>query len=72
MIAQTLTAYSFSGAAGSGVNWPVWYGSHIRGNFEQGVDRSMDPEPDGLVIAYLNGSVDFAKWKNLTAGINEG
>jgi len=32
----------------------------------------MDPEPDGLVIAYLDGSVDFAKWKNLTADSHEG
>jgi hypothetical protein len=32
----------------------------------------MDPKPDGLVVAYLDGAVDFVKWKGLTASNHEG
>lgn len=68
----TCFCYDRYGAVGAGGNWPAWYSSHIRGAFENGVGRPMDPEPDGLVVAYLDGSVDFVKWKNLTAVNHEG
>jgi hypothetical protein len=32
----------------------------------------MQPQPDGLVVGYLDGSVNFTKWKNLTASNHEG
>jgi prepilin-type N-terminal cleavage/methylation domain-containing protein len=68
----TCFCYDRFGAVGAGGNWPAWYSSHIRGNFEQGVGRPMAPEPDGLVVGYLDGSVNFVKWKNLTASNHEG
>jgi prepilin-type N-terminal cleavage/methylation domain-containing protein len=68
----TCFCYDRFGAVGSGGNWPAWYSSHIRGNFEQGVGKPMAPQPDGLVVGYLDGSVNFVKWKNLTASNHEG
>ena len=68
----TCFCYDRYGAVGSGGNWPAWYGSHIRGTFQHGIGSPMDPGPDGLVVAYLDGSVDFVKWKSLTAGNHEG
>lgn len=68
----TCFCYDRYGAVGGGGNWPAWYGSHIRNTFQHGIGRPMEPEPDGLVVAYLNGAVDFVKWKNLTACNHEG
>jgi prepilin-type N-terminal cleavage/methylation domain-containing protein len=68
----TCFCYDRYGAVGSGGEWPAWYGSHIRGTFQHGVGRPMDPQPDGLAVAYLDGAVDFVKWKNLTPSNHEG
>ncbi|MBN2593217.1 MAG: DUF1559 domain-containing protein [Sedimentisphaerales bacterium] len=68
----TCFCYDRYGAVGGSGSWPAWYGSHIRGTFRHDVGRPMKPEPDGLVVAYLDGAVDFVKWKNLTAGNHEG
>jgi len=68
----TCFCYDRYGAVGAGGNWSAWYGSHIRNTFQHGVGQPMNPQPDGLVVAYLDGSVDFVKWKNLTACNHEG
>ncbi len=68
----TCFCYDRFAAVGAGGNWPAWYGSHIRGSFQQGVGRPMHPQPDGLAVGYLDGSVKFAKWKTLTPGNHEG
>ena len=68
----TCFCYDRYGAVGGGGSWPAWYGSHIRGSFQHSASRPMNPTPDGLVVAYLDGSVNFVKWKNLTASNHEG
>jgi prepilin-type N-terminal cleavage/methylation domain-containing protein len=68
----TCFCYDRYGAVGSGGNWPAWYGSHIRGAFQHGVGQPMQPKPHGLVVAYLDGAVNFVKWRNLTASNHEG
>ena len=68
----TCFCYDRYGAVGSGGHWPAWYGSHIRGTFQHDVGRPMHPKPDGLVVAYLDGSADFVKWWNLTPSNHEG
>jgi len=68
----TCFCYDRYGAVGGGGSWPAWYGSHIRGSFQHSAGRPMNPTPDGLVVAYLDGSVNFVKWKNLTASNHEG
>ena len=68
----TCFCYDRYGAVGSSGNWPAWYGSHIHGTFQYAVGRPMEPKPDGLVVAYLDGSVDFVKWRGLTASNHEG
>jgi hypothetical protein len=32
----------------------------------------MDPAPDGLVVASLDGSANFVRWNELTASNHEG
>ncbi|MEJ2704152.1 MAG: DUF1559 domain-containing protein [Sedimentisphaerales bacterium] len=68
----TCFCYDRYGAVGGSGAWPAWYGSHIRGTFQHDVGRPMNPKPDGLVVAYLDGSVNFVKWKNLTPSNHEG
>lgn len=68
----TCFCYNRFDAVGAGGHWPAWYASHVRGTFRWAVGEPMDPPPDGLVVACLDGSADFAKWKNLRASNHEG
>ncbi|MHC4323172.1 MAG: prepilin-type N-terminal cleavage/methylation domain-containing protein [Planctomycetota bacterium] len=68
----TCFCYNRFDAVGATGNWPAWYGSHIRGEFQHGLGGPMHPVPDGLVVGYLDGSVNFTKWKNLTPSNHEG
>jgi prepilin-type N-terminal cleavage/methylation domain-containing protein len=68
----TCFCYNRYDAVGQTGPWPTWYASHVRGQFlyDQGVP--FYPKPDGLVVAYLDGSVNFVKWPNLTPSNHEG
>lgn len=68
----TCFCYNRYDAIGGSGNWPAWYGSHIRGTFQHGVGRPMDPAPDGLVVASLDGSANFVRWNELAASNHEG
>ena len=68
----TCFCYNRYDAVGPSGPWPTWYASHIRSAFQHGVGQPMTPQPDGLVVAYLDGSVNFVKWPNLTASNHAG
>jgi prepilin-type N-terminal cleavage/methylation domain-containing protein len=68
----TCFSYNRYDAVGPSGPWPTWYASHIRGAFQHDVGRPMDPKPDGLIVAYLDGSGSFVKWRNLTPTNHEG
>ena len=68
----TCFCYNRYDAVGAGGNWPAWYASHVGGTFQHAVDRPMHPAPDGLAVAYLDGSVRFVKWNDLTPSNHEG
>jgi len=68
----TCFCYNRYDAVGAGGNWPAWYSSHIGGTFQYGVGRPMHPKPDGLAVAYLDGSVRFVKFNDLTPSNHEG
>jgi len=68
----TCFCYNRYDAVGGGGNWPAWYASHVRGTFQHAVGQPMDPSPDGLAVAYLDGSVRFVKWNDLTPSNHEG
>ncbi|MHC4215516.1 MAG: type II secretion system protein [Planctomycetota bacterium] len=68
----TCFSYNRYDAVGPTGPWPTWYASHIRGAFRHGVSTPMHPKPDGLAIAYLDGSTRFAKWAELTPSNHEG
>jgi prepilin-type N-terminal cleavage/methylation domain-containing protein len=61
--------YDVVGASG---NWPAWYASHVGGTFQHAVGQPMHPAPDGLAVGYLDGSVRFVKWNDLTPSNHEG
>ncbi len=64
--------YNRFDAVGAGGDWPAWYASHVRGQFSQGLGTPMRPQPDGLVVGYLDGSARFVKWNKLTPANHEG
>ena len=68
----TCFCYNRYDAVDGGGNWPAWYSSHIGGTFQFAVGRPMRPKPDGLAVAYLDGSVRFVKWNDLTPSNHEG
>jgi len=68
----TCFCYNRYDAVGGSGNWLAWYASHIRGTFQHGIGRPMHPKPDGLAVAYLDGSVRFVKWNDLTPSNHEG
>jgi prepilin-type N-terminal cleavage/methylation domain-containing protein len=61
--------YDAMGGAGA---WSTWYAPHARGGFVWSADRPMDPQPDGLVMGYLDGAVRFVRWGRLTPNNHEG
>jgi prepilin-type N-terminal cleavage/methylation domain-containing protein len=68
----TCFCYNRYDAVGPGGNWPAWYGSHVRGSFQQGVGRPLEPKPDGLVVGYLDASARFVRWDRLTPSNHQG
>jgi len=68
----TCFCYNRYDAVGGSGSWPAWYGSHIRGTFQHAVGRPMHPAPNGLAVGYLDGSVRFVKWGDLTPSNHEG
>ena len=42
------------------------------GNSARGVGTPMKPEPDGLIVGYLDGSTRFVKWNKLAGANHEG
>ena len=68
----TCFCYNRYDAVGAGGNWPAWYASHVGGTFQHAVGQPMHPAPDGLAVAYLDGSVRFVKWNDLTPSNHEG
>jgi len=68
----TCFCYNRYDAVGPGGNWPAWYSSHVGGTFQHAVGRPMKPEPDGLVVGYLDGAARFVKWHDLTPSNHEG
>ena len=68
----TCFCYNRYDAVGPGGNWPAWYSSHVRGSFQQGVGRPMEPKPDGLVVGYLDASTRFVRWDRLTPSNHQG
>ncbi len=67
----TCFCYNRYDAVGGSGNWPAWYASHVGGTFQQAVGEPM-PAPDGLAVGYLDGSVRFVKWNDLTPSNHEG
>jgi prepilin-type N-terminal cleavage/methylation domain-containing protein len=68
----TCFCYNRYDAVGGSGNWPAWYGPHIGGTFQHAVGQPMRPTPDGLAVGYLDGSVRFVKWNDLTPSNHEG
>ena len=68
----TCFCYNRYDAVGGGGSWPAWYASHVGGAFHHAVGEPMKPAPDGLAVAYLDGSVRFVKWNDLTPSNHEG
>ncbi len=68
----TCFCYNRYDAVGPRGEWPAWYSSHIGGTFAQGVGRPMTPEPDGLVVGYLDASARFVRWNRLTPSNHQG
>ena len=68
----TCFCYNRFDAVGSGGSWAAWYASHVGGAFYHDVGRPMDPTPNGLAVAYIDGSVRFVKWNDLTPSNHEG
>ena len=64
--------YNRFDAVGTAGDWPAWYASHVRGQFRQGLGTPMKPEPDGLIVGYLDGSARYVKWNKLTPANHEG
>ncbi len=67
----TCFCYNRYDAVGGAGNWPAWYASHVGGTFQHAVGQPM-PDPDGLAVGYLDGSVRFVKWHDLTPSNHEG
>lgn len=68
----TCFCYNRYDAVGGAGNWPAWYSAHVGGTFQFAVGRPLRPQPDGLAVAYLDGSVRFVKWNDLTPNNHEG
>ena len=68
----TCFCYNRYDAVGPGGNWPAWYSSHVGGTFQYAVGRPMEPQPDGLVVGYVDGAARFVKWNDLTPSNHEG
>lgn len=68
----TCFCYNRYDAVGSGGDWPAWYASHVGSTFQSAVGEPMKPQPDGLVVGYLDGSARFVRWDRLTPNNHEG
>lgn len=68
----TCFCYNRYDAVGADGDWPAWYSSHMGGTFQYDVGRPMKPTPSGLAVGYLDGSVRFVKWNDLTPSNHEG
>lgn len=64
--------YNRYAAVGPGGTWSTWYAPHVRGGFVWSADTPMDPQPDGLVMGYLDGAARFVRWGRLTPNNHEG
>ena len=44
----------------------------VGSTFQSAVGEPMKPQPDGLVVGYLDGSARFVRWDRLTPNNHEG